>query len=107
MTLLDVVVDEAGIAPRRVQAFAQVLEKDPYQHRTDRHSDQCQSGSRLRLRDSSGKLTTNRDRISSHGEPRLPWMLHQTLRFDRLEADSGNFEEVSYCRERYGGQGRS
>src|SRR5580693_6817720 len=50
MIMLDVIVDQSGVAVWRVKAFAAILEVDPYEHRPDGQPYDSQSNACLRLR---------------------------------------------------------
>lgn len=64
MTSLDVVVDQAGVACSRVQAFPQVLEKDPHEHGAYCEANQRQTFCCMRVAsDLQGR------RIRRHREP--------------------------------------
>src|ERR1043166_6703307 len=51
MTRLDVVVNQARVTRRCVEAFSQIFKKDPNEHCANRHTDQRQPNCRLRLVD--------------------------------------------------------
>src|SRR5579864_7072557 len=72
MTMFDVVVDEASVARRRVEAFSQILKKDPHQHRADRHPHDCETVCRLRLVGHLCYLIWHCRYVRSHCEPRNP-----------------------------------
>src|SRR5438477_3349719 len=55
---VDVVIDEARVTCRFVEALPQILKKDPQEHRADRHSHDCQTIRCLRLVGHCGYVTS-------------------------------------------------
>src|SRR5215469_13750694 len=77
MTLLDVVVDEARVAPGSVEAFTQILEEHPDEHGADRQPHDCQTVCYLRLPGHYGCFISQRGSIRCHSKPRPEWILYQ------------------------------
>src|SRR5580704_4500059 len=68
MTVLDVVVDKTRVARRSVEAFPQILEENPHQHRANRHPHDCQTVRCLAC--CAGYLISQWDCVCRHREPR-------------------------------------
>src|SRR4051812_630677 len=65
--VLNVVVDQARVSCRCVEAFSQILKKDPHQHCTDGHANNRQTIACLRL---VGNALSQWGSVRRHSEPR-------------------------------------
>src|SRR5436309_5625182 len=65
--VLNVIVDQARVSCRCVEAFSQILKKDPHQHCTDGHANDRQTIACLRL---VGSAISHWDSVRRHSQPR-------------------------------------
>src|SRR5205085_1253262 len=80
--VLNVVVDQARVSCRCVEAFSQILKKDPHQHCTDGHANNRQTIACLRL---VGNALSHWDSVRRHSNL-VARMLHQIGILDRLKS---------------------